>query len=256
MTAQRVPAPPTPRIVVVPAIDLAGGRSVRLVQGRYDRVVSYPSAPGELARSYARDGAELLHVVDLDGARRGSWQNLESVGQIVRTSGVPVQAGGGARDRSQIRAALRLGVARVVISSAAFGDRDRLLRLFSEFGTELAVSLDQRHGEVVKDGWTRGTGIKLGEAARWVVSAGASRLIYTDVLRDGTLAGPGVADLESLLGLGVPVMAAGGVRDVEDLARLRAAGAEAAIVGRALLDGRLGLGAAILAAGGPAPGKN
>lgn len=241
------------RMVMVPAIDLLQGRLVRLVQGQYDQILPYGQGPVHLAQAYCHEGAEGLHVIDLDGARLGSWQNLQLIGEIVRSAGVPVQAGGGARDAAQVRSALRLGVERVVISTAALGDPAQLRRLVTEFDSQLVVSLDARAGDVVTEGWMVGTGMGLMDAARRVVETGVSRLIYTDVLRDGTLSGPGLAGLERLLPLGVPVMVAGGVATYRDLERLRGAGAEAAIVGRALLDGTISLPAAIAAAGGAAP---
>jgi phosphoribosylformimino-5-aminoimidazole carboxamide ribotide isomerase len=222
------------RMVMVPAIDLLQGRLVRLVQGQYDQILAYGQGPVRLAQAYCHEGAEGLHVIDLDGARLGSWQNLQLIGEIVRS-------------------ALRLGVERVVISTAALGDPAQLRRLVTEFDSQLVVSLDARAGDVVTEGWTVGTGMGLMDAARRVVETGVSRLIYTDVLRDGTLSGPGLAGLERLLPLGVPVMVAGGVTTYQDLERLRGAGAEAAIVGRALLDGTISLPAAIAAAGGAAP---
>jgi len=241
-------------MMVVPAIDLIEGRLVRLVQGEYDRVLVYGQGPGELALAYARSGAELLHLIDLDGARSGRWRNLELIGEIARSAGVPVQAGGGARDDVEVRAALRLGVDRVVISTAAMGDQSLLERLLREFGSQLVVSLDVRADEVVTEGWTFATGRGLRDTARRLVDAGVSRLIHTDVQRDGMLGGPGLSGLNELTSLGVPVMVAGGVSSYQDLKELRAGGAEAAIVGRALLDGTLTLPAALVAAGGVAPG--
>jgi phosphoribosylformimino-5-aminoimidazole carboxamide ribotide isomerase len=238
-----------PPMTVVPAIDLLQGKPVRLIQGRFDRVLGFERGPVELAIAYARDGAERLHLIDLDGARLGSWQNLAVIGEIARAAGVPVQAGGGARDEGQVRAALKLGVDRVVISTAAMADRERLVKLVREFGSQLVVSLDARADQVVTEGWTVGTGMGLMDAARRIVDAGVARLIYTDVLRDGTLTGPGMAGLGQLLSLRIPVMVAGGVSSCQDLRQLRVAGAEAAIVGRALLDGTIQLPAAIVAAG-------
>ncbi|MGC2191186.1 MAG: 1-(5-phosphoribosyl)-5-[(5-phosphoribosylamino)methylideneamino] imidazole-4-carboxamide isomerase [Candidatus Dormiibacterota bacterium] len=240
---------------VVPAIDLLQGRLVRLVQGRYDRVLGYGQAPLELAETYVRAGAARLHLIDLDGARIGSWQNLELIGEVARSAGVPVQAGGGARDDVQVRAALKLGVDRVVISTAAMGDRRVLEQLVREFGSQLVVSLDVRSEQVVTEGWRVGTGQGLREAARRMVDAGVARLIHTDVVRDGMLSGPGLGGLSELTDLGVPVMVAGGVSSYQDLEQIRDGGAEAAIVGRALLDGTITLSAAIVAAGGVAPAQ-
>jgi len=230
---------------VVPAIDLLGGQAVRLYQGAYDRVRHYPRPAVRLAREFAEQGAERLHVVDLDGARAGHWHNLDLIREIAGAVSIPVQAGGGARGREEIAAALRLGVDRVIVSTAALGPPDRLRRLVREFGDRMVVSLDARATTIVTDGWTASSDVRLEQAGQAMVECGVARLIYTDVLRDGTLSGPGVDGLELLLPLGVPVMVAGGISGDRDLASLRDRGAEAAIVGRALLDGTMPLGRAI-----------
>jgi phosphoribosylformimino-5-aminoimidazole carboxamide ribotide isomerase len=230
---------------VVPAIDLLAGQPVRLYQGQFDRVRRYASPAVELASQFAQQGAERLHVIDLDGARAGHWRNLELIREIAGSVSIPVQAGGGARGREEIAAGLRLGLDRVIISTAALGPQENVRMLLIEFGDRLVVSLDVRETTIVTDGWTASSEVGLRQAGRAMVDCGASRLIYTDVLRDGTLGGPGVDGLELLLPLGVPVMVAGGVGSDQDLASLRDRGAEAAIVGRALLDGTISLSHAI-----------
>ncbi len=235
-------------MLVIPAIDLLQGRTVRLLQGRYDRVLPFTEAAVDLARRHVAAGAAWLHVIDLDGARQGCWQHLDLIGELVQAAGVPVQVGGGARDRAQVVRALDRGVARVIVSTAALQDETLLRSLTAEFGEAIAVSLDTRHGQLVSHGWTAGTGLDLGATARRMVECGVRRLVHTDVLRDGLLAGASVAGVDQLVPLGVPVMAAGGVGSYQDLERLRAAGAEAAIVGRALLEGTLDLPRAIAVA--------
>jgi len=235
-------------MLVIPAIDLLQGRTVRLLQGRYDRVVPFAEAAVDLARRHVAAGASWLHVVDLDGARQGSWQHLDLIAELAQAAGVPVQAGGGARDRAQVALALARGVARVIVSTAALQDEPLLRALTAEFGEAIAVSLDTRDGQLVTHGWTAATGLDLGATAERVVACGVRRLIHTDVLRDGLLAGASVTGVERLVPLGVPVMAAGGVGSYADLERLRGAGAEAAIVGRALLEGTIDLPRAITVA--------
>lgn len=236
-------------MLILPAIDLLGGRAVRLVQGSYDRVLRYRTSPVDLALGYRRGGATWLHLVDLEGARAGAWRQLDLIRQIAAASGLPVQAGGGARDPAQVRLALEAGASRVVVGTAALGDPAHLRTLAAEFGDRLAVSLDSRAGELLAEGWTRPTGIHLQAAAVLAVECGVTRLIHTDTARDGTLSGPGGTGIRQLLELGVPVLAAGGVASISDLIELRGLGVEGVIVGRALLEGRVDLAAALRVAG-------
>ncbi|MHB1526090.1 MAG: 1-(5-phosphoribosyl)-5-[(5-phosphoribosylamino)methylideneamino]imidazole-4-carboxamide isomerase [Candidatus Dormibacteria bacterium] len=235
-------------MLVIPAIDLLAGGSVRLVQGRYDRVLSYQADPVELAQRYRALGASWLHVVDLDGARQGRWVNLGRISEIAAAAGIPVQAGGGARDRKSVEAALSQGVRRVIISTAALADADLLEALVQDFGEAIVVSLDARRGRLMARGWLADTGEELAEAARRMVDCGVRRLVHTDTLRDGTMAGADLAGLGQLLPLGAEIMVAGGIGHYHDLERLRDAGAEAAIVGRALSEGSLDLKRALAVA--------
>ncbi|HUY56119.1 MAG TPA: 1-(5-phosphoribosyl)-5-[(5-phosphoribosylamino)methylideneamino] imidazole-4-carboxamide isomerase [Candidatus Nanopelagicaceae bacterium] len=235
-------------MLVIPAIDLLAGGSVRLVQGRYDRVLSYGTDPVELAERYRALGAPWLHVIDLEGARAGRWVNLVRISEIAAAAGVPVQAGGGARDRQGVEAALSHGVQRVIISTAALADRHLLEALVRDFEDAIVVSLDVRRGRLLARGWLAETGQELVEAARRMVDCGVRRLVHTDTLRDGTMAGVDLVGLGQLLPLGAAVMVAGGIADYRDLERLRDSGAEAAIVGRALSEGTLDLARALATA--------
>ncbi len=235
-------------MLVIPAIDLLGGGSVRLVQGRYDRVLNYQADPVELAERYRALGAPWLHVVDLDGAREGRWVNLGRISEIAAGAGIPVQAGGGARDRESVEAALSQGVRRVIISTAALADAALLEALVQDFGEAIVVSLDVRRGRLMSRGWLADTGEELAVAARRMVDCGVRRLVHTDTLRDGTMVGADLAGLGQLLPLGAAIMVAGGIGHYRDLERLRDAGAEAAIVGRALSEGSLDLERALVVA--------
>ncbi len=235
-------------MLVIPAIDLLGGGSVRLVQGRYERVLRYQADPVEVAEGYRALGAPWLHVIDLDGAREGRWVNLGRISEIVAAAGIPVQAGGGARDRKSVEAALSQGVRRVIISTAALADAALLEALVQDFGEAIVVSLDVRRGRLMARGWLADTGEELAEAARRMVDCGVRRLVHTDTLRDGTMAGADLAGLGQLLPLGAAIMVAGGIGHYRDLKCLRDAGAEAAIVGRALSEGSLDLERALAVA--------
>lgn len=234
-------------MLILPAIDLLGGEPVRLVQGRYDRVLPYSCSALDLVERYRQEGAEWLHVVDLDGARDGTWRHLGLVRELVRCSGLRVQVGGGARNTSSVASMLDAGAERVVVGTGALERPGWLGQLASTFGERVAVSLDSRGSRLLVRGWTHPSGISLLEGARHAVDAGVSRLIHTDISRDGTLAGTRVGALRPLVGLGVPVIAAGGVGSLADLEELRESGAEGVVIGRALLEGRLALGAAMRA---------
>jgi len=232
-------------MLIIPAIDLLGGRAVRLEQGDFARVTDFGGDPVALARGFACAGAPWLHVVDLDGARRGHWCHLDVIAEIVAAVGVPVQAGGGARDLAQVEAALERGVARVIVGTAATESRAVAASWAARFGPRLVFSLDTRNRKVVTEGWRNESGEDAVELAETLRDAGARRFIHTDTVRDGTLRGPDLAGLSALLPFGIPVLVAGGVGTYADLEAIRDAGAEGAIVGRALLEGKIELGPAL-----------
>lgn len=234
-------------MLILPALDLLGGEPVRLVQGRYDHVLSYPFSPLDLADRYRQEGAEWLHVVDLDGARDGAWRHLSLVRELVRASGLRVQVGGGARSFAAVAAMIDAGVQRVVVGTAALERPTWLEHLVTTFGEQVAVSLDSSGSRLLVRGWTEASGLSLLEGARQAIDAGVRRLIHTNVSRDGTLSGTRVGALSKLSQLGVPVIAAGGVGGLADLGALRAAGVEGVVIGRALLERRLSLGEAMKA---------
>jgi phosphoribosylformimino-5-aminoimidazole carboxamide ribotide isomerase len=222
---------------VLPAIDLLGDDAVRLHQGDYGRVTGF-GAPAELAARFAAEGARWLHVVDLDGARTGRVRP-EVVRAIVAAAGpAAVQASGGVRSVDDARALLDAGAARVVVGTAAFGGT--LEELVGALGARLIVALDVREDVVRTAGWTASTGLAVGDAIDLCVAAGVHRLLCTGIDRDGTLGGPDVELVTRVVQRsGLPVLAAGGIRDEADLDALEAAGAEGAVVGRALLEGRI-----------------
>jgi len=235
-------------MLIIPAIDLLGGRAVRLEQGDFARVTDFGPDPIALARGFAEAGATWLHVVDLDGARLGHWCQLDVIAEIAAAAGVPVQAGGGARELAQIEAALERGVNRVIVGTAATESLARAASWSARFGPQLVFSLDTRHRKVLTEGWRTESAQDPVALAEKLRDLGARRFIHTDTLRDGTLRGPDLSGLAALLPLGVPVLVAGGVATYADLEAIRDAGAEGAIVGRALLEGRIEIGPALAVA--------
>jgi len=240
---------------IIPAIDIRGGRCVRLYQGDYGRETVFADDPVEVARRWQDEGATRLHVVDLDGAREGSPVNAELVGRIAAAARVPVQVGGGIREMPAIRRYLDAGVDRVVLGTAAVKDRALLSQALAEHGQRIVVGVDARAGMVAVEGWEEQTQVAAAELMAERAGLGVSRFIYTDTARDGTLEGPDLRAIEGLVARAkVPVIYAGGVSRVDDLVRLASLGLEGAIVGKALYTGDVVLREAleVLGSGQPA----
>jgi len=237
------PEAPSDDLLVVPAIDILEGRVVRLSRGRYDRAKTYERDPAEAARRFAEAGAPTLHVVDLDGARRGEPVNLAAVERIAAAAPVSkLQLGGGIRSADDARAARDAGASAVIVGSRAAVDEAWVARLVDDLGSGGVIgSLDLRAGEVAVEGWTRVAegSPDVDAVARSWVSAGLRRTIVTDTERDGTMAGARVDVAARFAGGPFAIAAAGGIGGADDLDRLAAAGLDAAIVGRALYEDRV-----------------
>jgi phosphoribosylformimino-5-aminoimidazole carboxamide ribotide isomerase len=229
---------------VIPAIDLRGGRVVRLRQGDYAQQTTYAADPRELAQRYADAGARWLHLVDLDGARSGGLENLAVI-QAIASSGMQIQAGGGVRGEDDVQRLFDAGVQRVVLGSVAIRDPELVAGWLAKHGAErLTIALDTRHIDgrwtLPSAGWTESETRTLDELAPWYAAHGAHHLLCTDIERDGMLGGFNL-DLYRHLADSVPqlaVQASGGVRSLDDIRAAREAGAQSVILGRALLEGR------------------
>lgn len=231
---------------VIPAVDILGGRCVRLAQGDFARSTAFGDDPVAMARHWADQGIVRLHVVDLDGARSGAPVNLLLVQEIVHAVDVPVQLGGGLRSLEDVEQALALGVERVMLGTVALADRALLREALRRHGDRVVVALDARQGKVATRGWLEQSEAEITSLARDLAAEGVARFLYTDIMRDGLLQGPdaqGVAEL--VRAAGVPVLAAGGIARPEHLRALRDAGAEGAVVGRALYEGTMTLAEAL-----------
>lgn len=231
-------------MILIPAIDLRGGRAVRLQRGDFSRETVYADEPLATARDFARAGASRLHVVDLDGARRGEPVNLEHLRRIAGELEIPVQYGGGLRTLEAVSAALEAGAERVVLGTAALAGASFLEAVLERAGDRAAVAVDVRAGEVAVAGWAERTDTKAEAAIERLAAAGVTRLVYTAVDRDGMLLGP---DLEALraareaAGEQMRIVYSGGVSSLDDLRSLgglEPAGLEGVIAGRALYEGR------------------
>ncbi|RMH43344.1 MAG: 1-(5-phosphoribosyl)-5-[(5-phosphoribosylamino)methylideneamino]imidazole-4-carboxamide isomerase [Deltaproteobacteria bacterium] len=234
---------------VIPAIDLLGGRAVRLRAGRRDDVTVFSDEPWRVARAFAQAGAERIHVVDLDGAFDGAPRHRAAIERILAEATVPVQVGGGLRTRAAIDAALAAGAAYAVVGTAALTDPDMLREACAAHPGRIVVAVDARDGRVAIEGWVETSDTTAVDLGRRAAAWGAAALLYTDVARDGLHRGPNVdATAELAAAVDIPVIASGGVSSVDDLRALAARGIPYAVVGRALYEGRFTLEEAIAAA--------
>ena len=234
---------------VWPAIDLRGGRCVRLQQGDYDRETVFADDPVAMARHWFEQGASCLHVVDLDGARRGQLSNRDAIAGIVSASSGTCQLGGGVRDEATIAALLEMGLDRLVIGTRALKEPDWFRAMCRQHPYKLALGIDARGGRVATDGWQETSSIRATEFVGQFSPEPIGAVIYTDIARDGMMEGPNLdAMAEMNDAAAFPVIASGGVTTTEDVEQLRQLGLAGCIIGRALYEGTLDLRAALDAA--------
>ena len=241
-------------IIVFPAIDLKGGQVVRLAEGDMERATVYGDDPAAQAQLFAEAGAQHLHVVDLDGAFAGEAVNRSAVESIIKSFPGYLQLGGGIRTRTAVGGWFDLGVARVVIGTAALTDPEFVRDMAKAYEGGIVVAVDARDGMVATDGWAEVSDVSIVDMARRFEDAGVASLLFTDIGRDGLLKG---VNIDATVGLArqvdIPVIASGGVKgliDIDTLMQFAADGIEGVITGRALYDGRLDLAAALRVAGG------
>jgi len=239
---------------IIPAVDIRGGRCVRLDQGDYDRETIFADDPVAMARRWEEAGAKRLHVVDLDGARDGKPQNEDVIRRLIGAVSVAVQVGGGLRDVSAIDRYLTAGADRVAIGTAAVKDQTTLVNAVSRFRGRIIVGVDARDGMVATEGWRETSAVPALDLVAQLSEFGVERIFYTDISRDGMLGGPNFPAIQEVVehaaGLPSPmaVIASGGVSAVEHLERLHLIGVEGAIVGKALYTGALDIAEALAAA--------
>jgi phosphoribosylformimino-5-aminoimidazole carboxamide ribotide isomerase len=236
-------------MILYPAIDLKDGQCVRLLRGEMSAATVFGDDPAAQARAFQDAGCQWLHLVDLNGAFAGHPVNAPAVEAILAAVSVPVQLGGGIRDRATIEMWLHKGVARVILGTVAVENPDLVREAARAFPGRIAVGIDARKGKVATKGWATETSVEATDLARSFQDAGVAAIIYTDIDRDGAMHGPNIAATEALARVvSIPVIASGGVSSLADLIALRDTGIIAgAISGRALYDGAIDLGAAIAA---------
>lgn len=232
-----------------PAIDLRGGKCVRLQQGDYNRETIYGDDPAEMAKRWVDQGADCLHLVDLDGAKDGSLKNRDAISAIVAAVDIPCEVGGGIRDEATIEQLLSLGLARLVIGTKALREKEWFAQMCERFPNKLVLGIDAKEGMVATDGWLEVSTTSAVDLAKEFEKLPIAALVYTDIATDGMLAGPNVPAMKAMKdAVGLPVVASGGVTSVEDVKNLAVAGLDGAIVGRALYEGRLTVRDAVAAA--------
>ncbi|AFZ12899.1 1-(5-phosphoribosyl)-5-((5-phosphoribosylamino)methylideneamino) imidazole-4-carboxamide isomerase [Crinalium epipsammum PCC 9333] len=238
---------------IIPAIDLLEGRCVRLYQGDYAQSQVFNDNPAEVAKQWEDQGASRLHVVDLDGAKAGKLVNKDAIAAIVQAVSIPVQVGGGLRDRTSVSQLFDIGVQRIILGTVAVEQPQLVQDLCQEFSGQIVVGIDARNGLVATRGWLETSSVTAIDLAQQMAQLGAAAIIYTDIHRDGTLSGPNLEALRELASsISIPVIASGGVSSITDLLSLLALeplGVSGAIVGRAIYTGDVSLKDAIRAVG-------
>ena len=236
---------------VIPAIDLLNGACVRLYQGDYARSQLFNDNPVEVALQWAKQGATLLHLVDLDGAKTGQLVNHQAISQIVQAVPIQVQVGGGLRDFASVERLLNLGVHRVILGTVAVENPKLVADLCQAYPAQIVVGIDARNGKVATRGWLETSEVLATDLAQQMQESGAATIIYTDIHRDGTMQGPNLVALRELAdAITIPIIASGGVSSIADLLSLLAlepSGVSGVIVGRALYTGDIELTDAIRA---------
>jgi phosphoribosylformimino-5-aminoimidazole carboxamide ribotide isomerase len=224
-------------VLILPAIDILGGKCVRLTHGDYDRTSVYGDDPAEQAKEFEDAGAEWLHVVDLDGAKEGKPVNVDAVRRIRASTGMKIELGGGIRSRSTALEVLEIGVDRVILGSALLSSPDEAAGLFQDLGDQVVAGIDMRDGMAAAHGWLTDSKVDGLELAKELEKNGCRRVIATDIATDGAMSGPNLEMIRRFAAsLKMPVIASGGVTSIQDLRDLASAGAEGAIVGKALYE--------------------
>ena len=232
-------------MIIYPAIDIRGGRCVRLTEGRFDAETVFADDPAEMALKWAGMGAEFLHLVDLDGALAGEGKNVPVIERILQSVNIPVQLGGGIRNLETIEKLLALGVTRLILGSAAVKNPQLVEEACKKYPGHIAVGIDAKNGEVAIEGWGKGSGVAATELAKKMAAYGVETIIYTDISRDGMLSGVNVEATAALArSCGVPIIASGGVASLEDIRRVKAVesdGVQGCIIGKAIYTGAVDL---------------
>lgn len=235
---------------IFPAIDIIGGSVVRLTQGDYNKKEKYNITPVEAANEFGKKGAKFLHIVDLDGAKDGSLSNFDSIREVIKSTEMFVEVGGGIRDEERIKRYLSIGVGRVILGTAALKNFPFLVEMVQKYGDRIAVGVDAKKGFVAVDGWTTVSDTDSVAFCEKVRDIGVKSVIYTDIEKDGAMQGTNIAIYQRLSQIGgLEITASGGISSVEDILALKEIGISSAIIGKALYEGKIKLEDVLRAAG-------
>ncbi|WP_407269845.1 1-(5-phosphoribosyl)-5-[(5-phosphoribosylamino)methylideneamino]imidazole-4-carboxamide isomerase [Radiobacillus sp. PE A8.2] len=227
---------------ILPAIDLIDGKCVRLYQGDFDQTTQVGSDPESQLAQFIEDGAEIVHIVDLDGARHGEARQYDLIAKLVSQSSVPIQVGGGIRSMETVEKLVEIGVSRLVLGTAALEDEQFLKAALAKYADHIVVGIDAKNGKVATRGWETVSEVNYIEFAIQMEQLGVKTIVFTDISRDGTLTGPNLTELEALLkAVDCKIVASGGVSSNTDIEELSAIGIEEVIVGKAIYDGKVTL---------------
>ena len=233
---------------IYPAIDIKDGQCVRLLQGRFSDVTVYGTNPAEMAKRWEKEGGEFIHVVDLDGALKGTGVNEKAIKEICESVNVPVQTGGGIRTMEDIETKFRCGINRVIIGTKAVSDSEFVKRAVDKYGERIVIGIDAKDGMVAVEGWEKTSDFTAVEFAKKMTQIGVKTIIYTDIATDGTLKGPNLDAMREMCeSVSADVIASGGVGNIEHIKALVPTGVEGVIVGRALYTEAVKLSEAIKA---------
>jgi len=236
-------------MIIIPAVDIKNGKCVRLIQGRMEDETVFSNDPAAMAQKWAQAGAELIHVIDLDGAFEKSPQNLDAVKKILNTVDTPIQLGGGIRTEQTVATLLDMGVDRVIIGTEAINKPQWVMQISRRFPGQVVVGIDARNGRVAIEGWTKTTSILAVDLAKRFEDSGVAAINFTDIHRDGMQTGPNIAETKRLAEeISLPVVASGGVATIDDIKNLLPlvkVGVSGVITGKALYSGTLDYGEAL-----------
>lgn len=229
-------------MLIIPAIDIRNGKCVRLTQGDFESEKIYSEDPVTIARQWEKEGAKMLHIVDLDGAKNGTPSNLKAIKSIAQSIGIPIQVGGGIRNKKVVQKLLSDGVSRVILGTITLENEKELKSILKDFTSQVAVALDTKNGKLMKHGWLEDSNKTSIVTALELERLGVQTFIYTDVDKDGTLTEPNYKEIANLTkNIVVPVIASGGISTIASIKQLKSIGVEGVIIGKALYEGKIDL---------------
>ncbi|HWY79328.1 MAG TPA: 1-(5-phosphoribosyl)-5-[(5-phosphoribosylamino)methylideneamino]imidazole-4-carboxamide isomerase [Candidatus Sulfotelmatobacter sp.] len=229
-------------MVIIPAIDIKNGKCVRLTQGDFNREVIYEDDPVIVAKRFEKEGASIIHIVDLDGAKEGKLVNLDVVAKLINSVAVPVQIGGGIRDEQTVKILFSLGAKRIILGTLALENREDLQKILTKYADRIVVSLDSKSGKLLQKGWKEETSKNYIVTALELQTAGVKRFIYTDTIKDGMLSSPNFTEIKQLMQQTIsPIIVGGGISSLEDIKKLKLLRVEGVIIGKALYENKFTL---------------